>query len=172
MTDWRPIGAETWAKCERIAAGKTILARETKYANGRIWSADESLYRQHLHGQVGEALFSEISRWPMKEEISINDGGSDFPGIDVKATRYWERPLLLRMATDSLKAPVFALVAVHEEQRRARFVGYALREMLRDAPQIEYGHGPTRTLRPDQLLTADEVLVRLFAQTLAMPVLA
>lgn len=102
-----------------------------------------------------------VGRPLLRDVVAIRDGGTDFPGIDCKATPHWRDPRLLRLVSDPLKAPVYFLACVDLERRRVRPVGYATREMLRAAPHKEYGYGPTRTLGESDLLSADALLVQI-----------
>lgn len=103
----------------------------------------------NLVGLIGEWTYATVMG--LEREQRFGDGGRDFGDVDVKASSRYASPLLLRLASDPLAAPLFALVAVDVAGRRARYVGFATREELRRAPLREYGYGPTRTLRPDDL---------------------
>lgn len=145
---WHPISDRTWQEMTERAGRLDTLSQSA--TNTRRWSPDFNLL-----GCLGEALYAMLSGHEMNKRIEIRDGGTDFPGVDVKATSHWQAPRLLRLATDPLKADRYVLVAVDLEGRRARLVGQATREMLRAAEVREYGHGPTRTLHEGELLPVD-----------------
>jgi hypothetical protein len=145
----------TWARLRQLADGRDALSAAAR--NTRAWAPDFNFL-----GLIGEALYGHIARLPMNETLTIRDGGFDFPGVDVKATPHFEEPRLLRLATDPLVAPIYFLVAIDVDERRARPVGYATRAMIERAPLVEYGHGPTRTLLESQLVTADCLIPRIY----------
>lgn len=146
---WRPISPETWEMMVQRAAYLDTLSATA--SNTRPWSAQFNLL-----GAIGEALYAAHSGLAMSTRLVIRDGGTDFPdGTDVKTTSHFHAPRLLRLATDPLKAERYVLVAVDLEKRRARLVGLATRAMLEAAPLLEYGYGPTRTLRESELLPLD-----------------
>lgn len=143
VNEWRYFTDGEWSMFEQRAAERDAVSNRVEWT--RRWS--ESF---NLLGVVGEALFGELTGQERSDRFG--DGGEDFPGVDVKATSHHKNPRLLRLATDPLRAEYFALVAVNLEIKRARYVGYATREALAQAPQFEYGYGPTRTLFEEDLL--------------------
>jgi hypothetical protein len=149
------ITPETWDRLRAIASKRD--EKSAVASNTRVWNPQHNLL-----GLIGEAVFSVLCGMPMNESDEISDGGFDFPGIDCKATPHWSSPRLLRHADDPLKASVYFLAAVNLADRRVRPVGYATRAMIAEAPHVEYGHGPTRTLLEGSLLSADELIPRLF----------
>lgn len=138
LYEWRHPGAE-WATIEARARGNDEGSRAA--SNTRVWNPQHNLI-----GAFAEWAYGSASGLPWNTSPDLGDGGEDFPGIDVKGTEHWRSPRLLRLATDPLKAPCFVLVAVDLVEVRARYVGWATRQQLVDAPHEEYGHGPTRTL--------------------------
>ena len=122
-------------------------------ANTRVWNEEFNFV-----GLIAEAAYSRISRLPWSPERKVaklrehglRDGGLAFPGVDVKGTLH-SPPLLMRLRTDPLKAPNFALIAVDLDGRHARYIGYATREELDAASDREFGYGPTRTLEESDL---------------------
>lgn len=114
----------------------TIESRPTE----RVWTPS---YR--MVGLIGEWHFSRL----LDERFELSklyDGGRDFGDIDVKTVPYYAEPLLKRLSTDKFVASFYALCATDLDQRLVRYVGWATRNELRDAPESEYGYGPTRTL--------------------------
>lgn len=145
LTRWLRPSDEEWARIRARAAANDEGSRQA--SNTRVWN------RQHnLVGAFAEWAYGELSGLPWNESGELGDGGEDFPGVDVKGTPRWQAPRLLRLATDPLKAPRFALFGVDISERRAQYVGWAMREMLAEAPLVEYGYGPTRTLTEGDLL--------------------
>ena len=116
----------------------------------------------NLKGKYGEHHHEVITGIPMNREIKISDGGEDFPGIDVKASARWDDPLLLHPVGDPLKAPVYFLVRVDPQRQLMQGLGYATRKAFAAAPTRDLGHGRMRCLRPDQLVTADYLIPRIF----------
>jgi hypothetical protein len=142
------ISDRTWERlCARAAQLNLLSAQAT---NTRPWNPDFNLI-----GLIGESLYEAITGWPMQNGDELGDGGCDFPGVDVKCTPHFDDPLA---------ASVYFLAAVNLPTREARPVGYATRSMLMEAPLVEYGHGPTRTLQERELLSADALIPRLFCE--------
>lgn len=155
--------AETWHKTdlhawvsptpeERAllrARARELLAKSREASNTRVWNS------QYIAvGVLAEWAFAEVAGLQQPTSVEIRDGGHDYRGLDldVKGAHRWRAPRLLRLASDPLKASSYALVAVDLDLVRARYVGWATRAMLADAPHVEYGYGPTRTLLADELL--------------------
>lgn len=139
---WRWFVTEDWNELKHRAAVKDAISARVDWT--RRWNDDFNLL-----GEVGEEVYSRVSGIPRKS--GFGDGGHDFPGVDVKATSHYEHPRLLRLETDPLVADFFALVAVDLVGTRGRYVGYATREELAASEIVEYGYGPTRTIRADNL---------------------
>jgi hypothetical protein len=140
--DWRWFTSRDWNELKQTAAAKDEVSDRVAWT--RRWNP-----KFNLLGEVGEELYSRISGIPRRTHFG--DGGEDFPGVDVKGTSHWEKPRLLRLETDLLRASFFALVAVDVVGHRARYVGYATRDELVSAEVIEYGYGPTRTIIAEKL---------------------
>jgi len=90
---------------------------------------------------VGEAVFGRLVDQKMNTKLLIDgDGKVDFviDGVkfDVKTTAYFERPWLRVTPEDLEKAAAFALVAVDEDRRRARYCGYATAAVIRRAEMV------------------------------------
>lgn len=134
----RPPPSE-WAKIQARAAGNDI--ESAKASNTRVWNPDHNLI-----GAFAEWVYAKDFHLPWNESTKLGDGGEDFPGVDVKGTSHHENPWLKRFATDPLKAPFYALVAVNLDRCEGRYVGWATRSELQLAELKDYGHGPTRTL--------------------------
>lgn len=89
----------------------------------------------HELGMIGEALFGDLIGQSVNRALLVNgDGKVDFVvgGVrfDVKTTSYYDRPWL-RVTPDDLKSVgAFALVAVDEKKRMARYCGYATSAMV------------------------------------------
>jgi len=139
---WRHYWAEEWEPFVAEAARRDEVSDRVEWT--RRWSPEFNLI-----GVVAEGLYGEITG--QERLAGFGDGGEDFPGVDVKGTSHYERPMLLRLASDPLRAERFCLVAVDLKGHSARYVGYATREELAAAPEREYGYGPTRTLTEAQL---------------------
>jgi hypothetical protein len=154
--EWHRLGVGTWARVRRETRRRDALSAMA--ANTHRWNL-----RHNLMGVAGEAFFSQVCGHPWNEGGPILDGGTDFPGVDVKASRHLHAPTLVK-APGSVKAPVYALVAFDLDHKRGRLVGYATRRMLAEAPVTENSYGPVHTLSEAELLSADEVLVRLFVE--------
>lgn len=133
---------QEWEHFAAVAAERDAISDRVAWT--RRWSPEFNLL-----GVVGEAHYGMLVG--LEREAAFGDGGQDFPGVDVKATSHWREPRLLRLQADPLKADHFALVAVHLEWERARYVGYATREELLAADVREYGYGPTLTIVESEL---------------------
>lgn len=133
---------------ELVHASLRLQTLSVQATNTRVWNPNYIMM-----GLLGEEVYGVVSSRPLDLSAKItnlSDGGEDFPGVDVKATNR-EPPLLMRLRTDPLKAGFYALVHVALERRRGSYVGYATRSELDAAPDVEYGHGPTRTLTVEHL---------------------
>jgi hypothetical protein len=158
---WYRISDGTWARVVARAAELDELS--DRASNTRRWSPDFNLL-----GAIGEELYGAITGLPVDRAKGIRDGGTDFPGVDVKASRYWREPLL-RLKEDELKAPVYWLCGVDLGRRRARPAGYATRLMLREAPVRDFGHGECRVLGEADLLDADGLWQRMALEGAYVP---
>jgi len=139
---WRHYWAEEWDPFVAEARRRDEISDRVEWT--RRWSGEFNLI-----GVVAEGLYGEITG--QARSAGFGDGGEDFPGVDVKGTSHFAKPMLLRLATDPLRAERFCLVAVNLKSHTARYVGYATRSELAAAPEREYGYGATRTLTEDQL---------------------
>jgi hypothetical protein len=140
--DWRWYTTPEWAELEAQALEKDRLSDSVSWT--RRWSPEFNLL-----GEVGEETYARILG--VNRTSHFGDGGQDFPGVDVKATSRWQKPRLLRLVGDLLRASFYCLVAVDLTGQRARYVGYATRKELEEAKALEYGYGPTRTIFADAL---------------------
>lgn len=131
-----------WEELEGRAHEKDLISDSVPWT--RRWNP-----KFNLLGLVGEWVFCSLVGQQMK--YGFGDGGFDYGDVDVKATRHYKGPRLLRLATDKFRAERYALVAVDEDRRLGRYVGFATREEFQSAPVKEYGYGPTRTLYEAQL---------------------
>lgn len=145
---------DEWAKLEELASEHDRRSADAN--NTRSWRKGFN-----LTGAAGELCYQLVSRYPMSTSLEIRDGGEDFPGIDVKASTYWGDPHLKHPLHDPLKAPFYFLTAVDLENRLVRPIGYATRPMLKAAPVVDYGNGPTLSLRADELLAPDVLIPRI-----------
>jgi hypothetical protein len=87
---------------------------------------------------IGEAVFGRLVGQPLNAELLVDgDQKVDFivSGVrfDVKTTAYFDEPWLRVTPEDLEKSDAFALVAVDENLRRARYCGYATAETVRRA---------------------------------------
>lgn len=130
-------------------AGRRRDAQGRAYWKRHTWNPDSSAL-----GYLGEQVYG--MHWGIGDADltdygpNYDDGGRDFPGVDVdaKAVFYVNHPLLMRPADKPLRAGWFVLVAVDMPRRRGRLVGEATRAELGAAPLIDYGKGagPTHVL--------------------------
>jgi hypothetical protein len=139
---WRVFTDLEWVELEQLAAEKDAVSERVSWT--RRWNAEFNLL-----GEVGEEVYARVLG--IERTAHFGDGGEDFPNVDVKATSHCDEPRLLRLLDDPLRAAYFCLVAVDLEGHRGRYVGWATREELAAGEVIEYGFGPTRTLRSEAL---------------------
>jgi hypothetical protein len=155
--EWRTFSNATWDATVALASKLDELSANA--SNTRLWNKDHNLI-----GKLGEEYYGALTQQPVNRSVSISDGGTDFPGIDVKASVYWNDPYLKAGGDVTLKAPIYALVALDMEKRRARLCGYATREMVKAAPTQSFGRGkPCHVLYESQLVTADVLLPLVYA---------
>jgi single-strand DNA-binding protein len=144
VTGWVDLSG-VWGRITERASERN--AQKVPYASSRYWHRDT-----HFVGLCGEWCYAVISGQVVDERLlAEGDGGSDFGPVDVKTTTYWREPWL-REFTKTRHPPLYyALVAVDLERRRARYVGYADRELVTTAPIEDLRHGWRFVLRGDQL---------------------
>lgn len=91
--------------------------------------------KAHELGAVGESFFAWMTGRTAADDVNpvAGDDGSDFPGCDVKAVESFGVPWLkvrFEKVAGAQRGFAFALVAVDMQARRARYCGYATKEML------------------------------------------
>jgi hypothetical protein len=101
----------------------------------------------------GELAYAIHAGLELDSELKmLGDGGTDFCGTtDVKSTVYWRDPILKVDIKKENWPERFVLVAVDIEGKRAKVIGSAPSWKLRAGPVIDFGRGPTFTLRPEEL---------------------
>jgi len=106
------------------------------------WSRESS----HVTGLHGEAAVSVLTGLPLCcELISSGDGGHDFlvegRSVDVKTSLYWQDPHLKQSQYPKVWSDFYVLAAMDTDTCRVRVCGWASRDELRAAKQVNYGYG-------------------------------
>lgn len=141
-----PFGAPAWERIRREA--EAVRAREAELVAEQAlqnWNPDKLVLQI-----AGEEVYGYLTGQQRKTD-EFFDGGEDFPGVDVKAVPYWDRPLLCRHVDMPARAPYFALIAIDLKGRRGRYVGWATRSELLAGEIVDWGFGPTRILHEHEL---------------------
>lgn len=138
-----------WFELEWIAG--QLDRRSDAAQNTRRWADDFNLV-----GLVGEHVYAReagipFNPWAKLWRDGLNDGGEDFPGVDVKATKL-QPPLLTHVVGTPFKARNYALVSVDLKHQTGEYLGWATAEMLEAGKVRDLGHGPRQTLKPSELL--------------------
>lgn len=134
--------APYWKKLEFAASLRD--AQKKAYASSRYWNG-----RSHFIGLCGEMVYGIVTgQEPDLTLRQLGDGGSDFPGVDVKTTVYWQNPCLLVRPEDlrHVATKTYALVALDEGRRRGRLVAEVDRLTVAQAPLKDWGNGPMLSL--------------------------
>jgi hypothetical protein len=144
--DWRYVNPQVRERCRAFA--DEIDAKKRNLPSARYWNRDA-----HYDGLIGEWLVAQALGLDVNENLLVGgDGKVDFPGIDVKTSRYWREPHLRLNPNELYRDINFVLVAWDEGQSRARIVGWASTERVLALGEIrDYGYGPRHCLLESQL---------------------
>jgi len=131
-----------WNWFERAAEKRG--GHKQSYKSTRNWNTNT-----HLLGIVGEWVFGKsIGVKPNTDVYIGGDGGFDFERTDVKASAYFNDPIL-KLTPDELRHDVdyIALVAVNVKQQHARYVGWETMHAMRcnachEEFVEDFGYGP------------------------------
>jgi hypothetical protein len=136
-----------WRKATEAAAQRD--GQKRGFASSRYWNQES-----HFLGLLGEYVYGHVSRQEVNLTLDVTgDGGLDFPGIDVKATRYYTKPYLKHPATSNRWPPFFVLVAINVDARLGRYCGHIAGHALQKHGTLrDFGHGPQRTMDEFELI--------------------
>lgn len=141
-----------WVELRALAEARMELSRTA--SNTRVMT-DDYIFK----GLCGEHCYERTTGLPMNMEVQIADGGTDFRGVDVKTARFEDA--VLRVRPESLKAPMYVLVAAAMDERVVSTIGWATRRMVKEAPLVDVGFGPAHALAENELMSGDEAAARL-----------
>ena len=142
------IDIRRWLDCaSRYAAERDEQKR--RYQSSRYLAQNP-----HYLGHLAEHVYGSLIGQPVNHQAYVGgDGGTDFPGTDVKGVRFWQDPWLKHPASKPLRAFRYVVIALDMERKRGRYVGEASREELRAAPLKTWNEeaGPQLSLPPASL---------------------
>ena len=151
---WRAIKEATWDNLFSVAKQMHQVKLGYRSTVETQWNMDEGKrIMVRLAGLIGEALVA--SELGLKLNLNVlrqGDGGYDFPGIDVKTSTFLSDPHLKVPPSQVKEEKFYVLTVVDLNQRRARVAGYATCDMVRKAPQRNYGNGPMHFIRASELI--------------------
>lgn len=141
---------DAWEALEKIAHEREV--QKFSLRSGRQLSK----WSTHLVGLVGEAVVAAQSGLDLDSRlIAAGDDGHDFTvggkTVNVKTSCYVGDPHLKVMKREKKFCDYYVLVEAEMVCRRARVVGYATIDMVKDAKVRSYGHGLVYSLTADAL---------------------
>ena len=131
--------------------GEQRHQQKDSFKSTRAWNN-----KSHIIGVLGEFVISLESGIEFDTELKINgDNGSDFKinnkTIDIKCATFFKDPDLKHPAQEIRWPDYFVLVALNEPRKKARLMGWALGDKVRNSRITNYGYGPQKILNWSEL---------------------
>jgi len=122
------------------------------FASTRNWNE-----HPHLVGLLGEYVYAVMHDLMLDATLRLaGDGGADFGigdgWVDVKTSTYLLAPCLKHPVNAGRWPARFALVVVDMQGMRGALVGEVDAHWLKDAPVVDFKHGPQRSLSADDIV--------------------
>ena len=143
--------APFWA--ELFALGKGRDTQKKDLSSTRNYSAEST----HFMGLLAEKTVSLETGIDVDTVLRYEgDGGKDFEhdGIrfDIKGTLYYRAPHLKQNKNPKHWADCYVLVGINLLAKQTRVFGWETRELVQQAPLVNYGYGPRYSLTADKLM--------------------